>query len=114
MRDKVYRVVFSPTAMRDMDRVWDDVYEASKSFDIADAYVSEFTEKIIKKKEFPRSGIPLTYKGLFTGFYFVNYKKYNAFYRIKEDRVEVSRVLLATMDYMVVLFGKSEYVPYDN
>ncbi len=114
MSSRTYKIKFSPLAMRDMDTVWDGVYEASKSFDIADEYVSEFTDKIVKKKDYPRSGIPLTYKGLFTGFYFVNYKKYNAFYRVNEDYIEVARVLLATMDYMVVLFGESEYQLYDN
>lgn len=106
-----YKVRLSPLALHDMDNVWDGVYEASKSYDIADKYVLEFTEVILKKKDFPHSGIPLTYKGLFTGFYSVNYKKYKAFYRIKDDYIEVVRILLATMDYMLVLFGKSEYVP---
>ncbi len=88
-----------------MDAVWDGVYKASNSYDIADSYVSEFIDKIEEKKEFPLSGIPLLYRGLFTGFYSVNYKEYKAFYRVNDKYIEVIRIMMAKSDYMIVLFG---------
>lgn len=106
----IYSLRYTPEAMRDMDDVWDGVYEASKSYDIADNYVSEFADKIEEKKQFPLSGIPLLYRGLFTGFYSVNYKKYKAFYRVndKDKYIEVIRIIMAKGDYMTILFGESD------
>lgn len=100
-----YSLRYSPEAMRDMDAVWDDVYEASKSYDIADNYVCEFANKIKAKRQHPQSGIPILYRGLFTGFYYMNYKKYKAFYRINDKYIEVVRVIMSKKDYMTVLFG---------
>lgn len=74
-----YKIRYTPEAMRDMEAVWDGVYEASKESDIADRYVDDFIDEIAKKKQFPLSGIPLVYRGLFTGFYSINFKKYKAF-----------------------------------
>ncbi len=91
-----------------MDVVWDGVYEASKSYDIADNYVSEFADKIEEKKMFPQSGIPLRYRGLFTGFYSVNYKKYKAFYRVNDKYIEVIRIIMEKSDYMKILFGEPD------
>ena len=62
----MYLLRYTPQAMRDMDSVWDEVYQASKSYDIADKYIKDFIDTITKKKQFPTSGIPLRYKGLFT------------------------------------------------
>lgn len=103
-----YSIRYTPEAVRDMDAVWDGVYEASKSFDIADRYVDEFADRIAEKKLFPFSGIPLQYRGLFTGFYSVDFKKYKAFYRVVGNYVEIIRIIMAKCDYMKILFGESE------
>lgn len=103
-----YSVRYTPEAVRDMEAVWDGVYEASKNYDIADRYIEEFAEAIAAKKTFPLSGIPLEYRGLFTGFYSVNYKKYKAFYRVRDDYMEVVRIIMAKSDYMKILFGETE------
>ena len=68
-----YRIRYTPAAQKDMDIVWDGVVEASASYDIADKYVEEFADKIAAKTDFPESGIPLYYRGVFTGFYSVNF-----------------------------------------
>lgn len=96
-----------------MDAVWDGVYEASKSYDIADRYIEEFADTIAAKKTFPFSGIPLEYRGLFTGFYFVNYKKYKAFYRVRDGYLEVIRIIMSKSDYIKMLFGEQEE-PFDD
>ncbi|MBQ9437716.1 MAG: type II toxin-antitoxin system RelE/ParE family toxin [Lachnospiraceae bacterium] len=103
-----YRIHYTPTAQKDMDAVWDGVLEASASYDVSDEYVGEFADKIASKGDFPESGIPLCYRGLFTGFYSINIKAYKAFYRIKDGYIEVVRVLPAKMEYMKLLFGESE------
>lgn len=103
-----YKIRYTPVAQDDMDAVWDGVLEASASYDIADKYIEEFADKIAAKKDFPESGIPLYYRGLFTGFYSVNFKAYKAFYRINDGYIKVIRVLLAKLEYMEALFGESE------
>ncbi len=101
-----YSVRYTPEAMHDMAAIWDGVYEASKSYDIADRYVEEFADTIAAKKTFPFSGIPLEYRGLFTGFYSVNFKKYKAFYRVRDGYIEVARIIMAKRDYMKIIFGE--------
>ena len=103
-----YVIRYSPSARRDIETVWDDVFSASASLDVADRYVTDFLDVIAQKREFPESGIPLYYRGLFTGFYSVNFKAYKAFYRVRGNYVEVVRVLLQKQKYMKVLFGKEE------
>ncbi len=103
-----YKIRYTPEALRDMEAVWDGVYEASKEPDVADKYVNDFIDEIEKKKQFPLSGIPLVYRGLFTGFYAVNFKKYKAFYRVYDSYIEVIRIIMEKMDYMKILFDESE------
>ncbi len=101
-----YKIRYSPSAVKDMDEVWAGVLEASAEHDIADRYVEEFADKIAEKKLFPESGIPLYYRGLFTGFYSVNFKAYKAFYRIRDGYIEVARIIMSKRDYIKILFGE--------
>lgn len=94
---------YSPAALRDLDRLWDEVYAASRDMDIADGYVEDLMAKLAAKRGFPRSGSPLTYDGNPTGLYYVVHKEYLAFYRVT-DTMEVARVLFARRDYMKILF----------
>ena len=100
----IYTIRYSPKAQRDMDAVWYGVFEASRDYDTADQYINGFMDTIAKKKEFPKSGIPIEYCGLFTGFYAVDYKAYRAFYRIRDEHVEVLRIISHKQDYMRILF----------
>ena len=106
-------IVYSPLAESDLDRVWDEVYEASQDFDITDKYIDDIRDKVRKKKKIPKTGTPLIFMGELTGIYYVTFKEYIAFYRILDDVIEVSRVLYAKCDYMKVLFGKSGYTLED-
>ena len=70
-------------------------------FQIAQSAKMEPIKEIAAKRLFPFSGIPLQYRGLFTGFYSVNYKKYKAFYRVREGYIEVIRIIMAKRDYSI-------------
>lgn len=100
-----YRVRYSPRALDDLDIIWDDVYEASLSAVISDRYVKGIISEIGSKHDYPKSGQPLYYGSLFTGYYTVNFKAYKIFYRINNDCIEVARVLLQKQDYLNILFG---------
>ena len=99
------RIVYSRTAIRDLDRVWDDVYEVSRDAETATRYVSDFIEKIDTKALFAKSGSPLYFKDVFTGYYYVVFKSYMAFYRLEGDMMCIDRIIYGKRDYMRLLFG---------
>ena len=109
-----YELVYSPESLDDLDKIWSEVWDASGDFDIADRYVDGLRNSVRIKKKYPRSGIPLSYLGEFTGIYMVQFKAYIAFYRIHGSVIEVGRFLYAKSDYLKILFGKSEFIPEDT
>ena len=109
-----FEITYSPLAQDDLDRVWDEVYEASQDFDTADKYVNDLRDEIRKKKKYPKTGNSLSFMGEFTGLYYVIFKEYIAFYRIIGNLIEVGRILFARSDYMKTLFGRSEYTLEDD
>lgn len=98
------RIEYSPVARRDLDRVWAEVFEASASEETATKYIDDLMNQISAKQNFPKSGAPLYYEGLFTGFYFVTFKSYMAFYKVETDRMLVSRVVYVE-PFIRSLFG---------
>lgn len=95
-----YKIEYSKAAIRDLDRVWYEVYETSKNLDITRKYLQELMDKIETKTEYPKSGSLLYYEDQFTGYYFVIYKAYIAFYRLENNGVFIDRVLYGKSDYM--------------
>ncbi len=95
-----YSVEYSTVAIRDLDRVWNEVFEASKDYDTTQKYLDDLMDKIEAKGDYPKSGAPLYYQDLFTGYYYVVFKAYIAFYRIDGERVLVDRVLFGASDYI--------------
>lgn len=53
-----YTIPYAPTAIRDLDRVWAEVCEASKEPELAARYVDELMDRVSEKREFPKSGSP--------------------------------------------------------
>ena len=98
------KIEYSPIAIRDLDRVWAEVFEASASTELAPKYIDDLMEQLASKRDCPNSGSPLYYEGMFTGFYFVVFKSYLAFYKVEGDRMLVSRVVYGKSDYMRTLF----------
>lgn len=103
-----YNPEYSPLAMRDLDRIWHEVFEASKNYDICENYINDLLDKIENKAKYPKSATPLYYEDLFTGYYYIRFKDYLAFYRIEGDKLLVDRVLFAASDYRRTLRLSSE------
>lgn len=103
-----YIVKYSKTAIRDLDRVWAEVFDASKSYDVTSGYMDGLMDKVEAKADFPKSGAPLYYEDNFTGYYFVLFQAYMVFYRLEENVMLVDRVLFGKSDYMNYLHLKSE------
>jgi len=93
-------VKYSKIAIRDLDRVWTEVYDASRNFEVTQQYMEDILDKIEEKAEYAESGAPLYYEDSFTGYYFIVFKAYIAFYRIEDKNMIVDRVLLGKSDYM--------------
>ena len=98
-----YKVKYSKSAIRDLERVWAEVFEASKNQKITIKYLDDLMNKIEAKADYPKSGSPLYYENGFTGYYYVVFKAYLAFYRIENNSMLVDRVLLGKSDYMRIL-----------
>ena len=103
-----FRIEYSPIAIRDLDRIYAEVYEASQEKETAIQYTIGIMDQISEKRAFPKSGSPLYYEGSFTGYYFVVFKAYMAFYRVGEDRIFVDRIVYGKSDYMRTLFRNSD------
>ena len=103
-----YEVKYSKVAIRDLDRVWSEVLEVSKSYDITTKYIDDLIDKVVAKADQPKSGSPLYYEDSFTGYYFVVFKSYMVFYRLEDNVILVDRVLYGKSDYMRCLHINSE------
>ena len=101
----ICKLLWSSDALDDLDRIWTEVNEASGDFDVADDYIAGLRKAISQKREYPMTGTPLNFMGVFTGIRFVHYKRYLAFYRVRDDVMEVGRILFDGSDYMNKLFG---------
>ena len=99
-----YALRYAKQAIRDLDRVFAEVAEASGDEETARRYVDGLIDKIEGKAAFPKSGAPLYYGELFTGFYFVVFKAYLAFYRVEGCDMLVDRVLYRRCDYLRAIF----------
>lgn len=102
----MYKLRYTPGFIRDFETIRGDILTVSGSSVIADRYKREFAEKIKKKQKFPQSAIPLYHEEYFTGFYFVHFRAYNAFYVIRDEYMELVRALPSKSDYMRILFGE--------
>ena len=99
-----YDIEYSPEAIRDLDDVFADVLTASSDMELTHNYLDELQDKIVAMAGHPETGTPLYYEDLFTGYYFVRYKEYLAFYRLDNGKMLVDRVLFRKRDYLRVLF----------
>ena len=98
-----YKVEYAKAAIRDLNRVWSEVLEASKSYDLTTRHIDDLMDKVESKADYPQSGSPLYYEDRFTGYYFVVFKSYIAFYRLENNVMLVDRVLYGKSDYMKYL-----------
>ena len=99
----VYSVKYSRKAIADLKRIEAEVFQACQDKDTTDRYLEELVSKINEKETFPESGSPLIFLGLFTGYRFVVYKAYIAFYTVENNMVLVDRILLGKSDYLSTL-----------
>ena len=98
-----YSVKYSRKAIGDLERIENEVFQACQDKDTTTKYLEELVSKINEKETFPESGTPLMLLDLFTGYRFVIYKVYIAFYTIESNMVLVDRILSGKSDYSSIL-----------
>lgn len=103
-----YDISYSPEAIRDMDGIFDEVLMVSCDLDITHRYLENLQDKIEEMVGHPKTGTPLYYEELFTGYYSVRFKEYLAFYRLEGTVMYVDRVLQRKRDYLSILFGRDK------
>ena len=98
-----FSVKYSRKAIADLERIKNEVFQACQDKDTTSKYLEELVSKINEKETFPESGAPLMLLGLVTGYRFVVYKTYIAFYTVENNMVLVDRILSGKSDYLNIL-----------
>ena len=100
------KIVYSPRAIKDLDEIWDYIENELSNLCAAQNIVEGIMEKIDSLGMFPEAGAKLEFdNGLESGYRFVVFKNYLAFYHLKSENViYVDRVMYAGRDYIRILF----------
>ena len=101
------KVLLTQAAKNDLDRTFSEVYKACLDEKKTRKYINELIDAIEKKADFPESGVPFYFGSLFTGYRYVMYKSYIAFYRINVDTIIVDRILFSRSNYCEALLAQS-------
>lgn len=102
------KIDYSPRSLKDLDEIWDYIRSELYSPVAAQNTVNGIMDKIDRLADFPESGAKLEFEdGLDSGYRYVTFKNYMAFYRVKPNNaVYIDRVVYSGRDYMRILFSK--------
>lgn len=99
-------VTYSPTALNDLDEIWEYISVKLENPIAAENTVNGILDTVDNLQEHSEIGAPLYFgDGLFSGYRYVIYNEYLAFYRVSGIIVSVDRILYGRRDYMRLLFG---------
>ena len=100
------KIEYSPRALKDLDEIWDYIEVELCNPSAAQNTVDGIMDRVDGIASFTESGSKLEFEnGLNSGYRYVVFKNYLAFYRLKpNDIVYVDRVIYGGRDYMSILF----------
>lgn len=100
------KIGYSPRAMKDLDEIWDYIENELCNPSAAQNTVEGIMDAVENLAMFPETGAKVEFdNGLESGYRFVVFRNYLAFYRLRpENVVYVDRVMYAGRDYMKILF----------
>lgn len=100
------RIEYSPRALKELDGIWDYIEKELCNSSAAQNTVEGIMDKIDILMSFPEAGAKLEFEnGLNSGYRYVSFKNYIAFYRLgSDDIVYIDRVVYSGRDYMRILF----------
>lgn len=102
------KIDYSPRALKDLDEIWDYIEFELCNPSAAQNTVDGIMDAVDGIASFPESAPKLEFEnGLDSGYRYVVFKNYLAFYRIRPNNVVyVDRVIYGGRDYMRILFPK--------
>lgn len=99
------KIQYSPLALKDLDDIWDYITNELMNSSAAENTVNGIMDMIDDLDGFPEIGSRLLFdNGLDSGYRFIIFKNYMAFYHIQAELIYVDRVMYGKRDYMKVLF----------
>ena len=100
------KIDYSPRVLKDLDEIWDYIEFELCNPSAAQNPVDGIMYKVEEIAYFPESGAKLVFEnGLDSGYRYVVFKNYLAFYRVRSNNVVyVDRVIYGGRDYMRILF----------
>ena len=100
---------YSPLSLQDLDDIWDYISQKLYNTIAAQNTINGIMNVIDRLAEQPEMGSPLYFlSGLNSGYRYVIYKNYMAFYRTNKTDAFIDRVLYGKSDYMRILFKDEE------
>ena len=99
------KIVYSPKARNDLDEIWTYISEKLLNPSAAEATVNGILDTIDMLQAQAEIGKPLYFSSdLFSGYRFLVYKNYLAFYRTSAETIYMDRIIYGKRDYMRLLF----------
>ncbi|WP_164170311.1 type II toxin-antitoxin system RelE/ParE family toxin [Ruminococcus flavefaciens] len=99
------KIVYSPKAQNDLDEIWAYISEKLLNPSAAEATVNGILDTIDMLQAQAEIGKPLYFSSdMFSGYRFLVYKNYLAFYRTSADTIYIDRIIYGKRDYMRLLF----------
>ena len=96
---------YTPQAMDDLEEIWAYISDELSNPSAARNTIDGILKAVERLKVFSGAGAVLTFSdGINSGYRFVRYGNYLAFYRVIESDVFVDRIIYGKRDYMSVLF----------
>ena len=98
------KIVYSPKARNDLDEIWTYISEKLLNPTAAENTINGILDTIDMLQEQAEIGKPLYFSSdMFSGYRFLVYKNYLAFYRTSGDNVYIDRIIYGKRDYMRLL-----------
>lgn len=99
------KINYSPLAFNDLEEIWEYITEELMNPSAAENTINGIMDAVEALADFPDIGARLVFDGdLDSGYRFVIYKNYMAFYHTQNNMIYVDRVIYGKRDYMKVLF----------
>lgn len=101
------KIRYSHLAVNDLDETREYISAELCNETAANETISGILEAIGRLKEFPETGAILQLPDdIISGYRFVQYRNYLAFYRIEKNTIFIDRVIYSKRDYLKILFEK--------
>ena len=103
------KIQYSQLAFKDLDEIWNYITNELSNPLSAESIVNGIIDTIDGLGRFPEKGTKLIFdNGLDSGYCFIIYKSYMAFYHIQDELVYIDRIMYGKRDYINNLFPDME------